>query len=39
MDRRWKIIIFLTRLFNMRIASLASGIPSLCGIDLPSGGC
>jgi hypothetical protein len=30
MDRRWKIIIFLTHLFNARKASLASGVPSFC---------
>jgi hypothetical protein len=30
MDRQWKIIIFLTHLFNARKASLASGVPSFC---------
>jgi hypothetical protein len=38
MDRRWKIIIFLTHLFNARKASLSSGVPYLCGIDFPNGG-
>jgi hypothetical protein len=37
--RRWKIKIFLTHLFNARKADLASGVPSLCGIDNRSGAC
>jgi hypothetical protein len=36
---RWKIIIFLTHLFNARKGSLSSGVRLLCGIDLTSGGC
>jgi hypothetical protein len=38
-DRRWKIIIFMTHLFHARKASLASRVPSFCGIDIPSGAC
>jgi hypothetical protein len=30
MDRRWKIIIFTTHLFNARKASLTSRLPSFC---------
>jgi hypothetical protein len=30
MDRRWKIIIFTTHLFNARKASLTSRVPSFC---------
>jgi hypothetical protein len=32
-------IIFMTHLFNARKASLANRVPSLCGIDNPSGAC
>jgi hypothetical protein len=34
-----KIIIFMMHLFNARKAGLASRVPSLCGIDIPSGAC
>jgi hypothetical protein len=32
MDRRWKIIIFLTHLFNARKGNLSSKVPFVCGI-------
>jgi hypothetical protein len=37
MDRRWKIIIFMTYLFTARKASLSSEVPSLCGRCVPDG--